>query len=56
MHEPLIQNQKLFNDFILINDIDEFKTISDLIVANRMSNDLLDVKSKLFTRDIFGEN
>ena len=56
VHEPLIQNQKLFNDFILINDIDEFKTSSDLIVANRMSNDLLDVKSKLFTRDIFGEN
>lgn len=56
VHEPLIQNQKLFNDFILINDLDEFKTSSDLIVANRMSNDLLDVKSKLFTRDIFGEN
>jgi len=56
VYEPLIRNQKLFNDFDLIKDLDDFKTRSELIVANRMSNDLLDVESKLFTRDIFGEN
>ena len=56
VYEPLIQNQELFNGFELIKDLDEFKALSDLIIANRMSNDLLDVESKVFTRDIFGEN
>ena len=56
VYEPLIQNQKLPNDFELIKDLDEFKARSELIIANRMSSDLLDVESKLFTRDIFGEN
>jgi len=56
VYEPLIQNQKLSNDFELIRDLDEFKARSELIIANRMSSDLLDVESKLFTRDIFGEN
>ena len=34
----------------------QFKDRSDLIVANRKSDELNDVQSKLFTRDIFGEN
>ena len=56
IYEPLIQDENLFNDFELFTDIEEFKARSDLIVTNRKSNELDDVESKLFTRDIFGEN
>ena len=56
IYEPLIQDENLFNDFELFTDIEEFKARSDLIVTNRKSSELDDVESKLFTRDIFGEN
>ena len=56
IYEPLIQDKNLFNDFELFTDIEEFKARSDLIVTNRKSSELDDVESKLFTRDIFGEN
>ena len=56
IYEPLIQDENLFNDFELFTDIEEFKARSDLIVTNRKSNELDDVESKLFTRDIFCEN
>ena len=56
IYEPLIQDENLFNDFKLFTDIEEFKARSDLIVTNRKSSELDDVESKLFTRDVFGEN
>ena len=56
IYEPLIQDKNLFNDFELFTDIEEFKARSDLIVTNRKSSELDDVESKLFTRDVFGEN
>jgi len=36
--------------------LEEFKAISDIIVANRNSNNLHDVSEKVFTRDVFGSN
>ena len=42
----------LFNSKV-IKDLDEFKKISDVIVANRMETILDDVKDKVYTRDIF---
>lgn len=56
VYEPLIKETELSIDFEIINDLLEFKSRSDLIVANRKSDNLSDVESKLFTRDIFGEN
>ena len=56
IYEPLIQVKNLFNDFELFTDLEAFKARSDLIVANRKSDELNDVQSKLFTRDIFGDN
>ena len=56
IYEPLIQDENLFNDFELFTDLEAFKARSDLIITNRKSDELDDVESKLFTRDIFGEN
>ena len=56
LYEPLIQDITLFSDYELFTDIEAFKARSDLIVTNRKSDELNDVESKLFTRDIFGEN
>ena len=36
-----------------INNLVDFKNNSDIIVANRVTNEILDVKHKIFTRDIF---
>lgn len=40
----------------VINDFEEFKNISDVIVANRMSDDLREVGEKVYTRDLFGRD
>jgi UDPglucose 6-dehydrogenase len=40
----------------ILNDVSEFILKSDIIVANRMSDELKHVQHKIFTRDIFGEN
>ena len=37
----------------IIKDLDEFKKISDVIVANRLSDNIRDVQDKVYTRDIF---
>lgn len=40
----------------VINDLKKFKILSDLIIVNRMSDNIIDVKHKIYTRDLFGEN
>ena len=42
--------------FPVTNDLDFFKSKCDLIVANRFDENLEDIESKVFTRDIYGEN
>lgn len=53
VYEPAL-TEKLFYNSRVINDLDEFKKLADLIVANRKSVDLSDVEDKIFTRDLFG--
>jgi UDPglucose 6-dehydrogenase len=55
VHEPSFGEDVFFGSKIL-NDVNEFILKSELIVANRMSDDLSHVQHKIFTRDIFGEN
>ena len=55
IYEPTIKN-KNYEGYDLEKNLNVFKQNSDLIIANRISNDLHDVKEKLFSRDIFMEN
>ena len=55
VHEPSFGEDEFFGSKVL-NDVSEFVLQSDLIVANRVSDDLRHVQHKIFTRDVFGEN
>ncbi len=52
IYEPKMKKNKFFNSLV-IKDLNKFKRESDLILANRITDDLSDVSSKVFTRDIF---
>lgn len=53
--EPLLQGH-VYDGFPVVNDLDEFKMKSDVIIANRRSRELADVVEKVYTRDVFCEN
>ena len=52
IYEPEIKEVEFFNSKV-IKDLDEFKKQSDIIVTNRMSEDINDVMDKVYTRDLF---
>lgn len=56
--EPILSKRHLkkFKDFRIIEDLKEFKMNSDLIIANRLAEELIDVKNKTYTRDLFNLN
>lgn len=53
--EPTIDSDS-YDDFEVIKDIEKFKSRSDLIIANRFSDDLNDIPNKVYTRDIFNSD
>ena len=53
--EPSLDEKSFFGSKV-IRDFEEFKSVSELIIANRTSENLSTVNQKVFTRDIFGEN
>lgn len=52
VYEPTLKEETFFKSKV-INDLDKFKEMSDIIVVNRNSTELDDVKEKLYTRDLF---
>ena len=53
--EPALQEDEFYNSRV-IKDFDEFKKISDVIVANRLSDEIKDVVDKGYTRDLFSRD
>ncbi|MCG9632645.1 nucleotide sugar dehydrogenase [Vibrio sp. Isolate30] len=53
--EPELKEKEFFRSLVL-TDFEQFKSSCDLIVSNRMAQDLADVKDKVYTRDLFGSD
>lgn len=55
IHEPTLKEAE-YEGYEVISDFEEFKKQADVIVTNRMAEELVDIKEKVYTRDIFNEN
>jgi len=55
VYEPVLQEETFYNSRV-IQDLPEFKQVSDVIIANRRSDNLMDVEDKIYTRDLFGND
>ncbi len=56
IYEPTLEQDSTFFNCPVVNDLASFKAQSDVILANRLSNDLTDCQDKVYSRDIFKEN
>ena len=55
IYEPMLEDKEFFYSKV-ITDLMEFRELSDVIVANRLSDDIRDVQDKVYTRDLFGSD
>lgn len=55
VYEPNLTEKSFFNSEV-IDSLEEFKKVSDVVVANRVTDEIKDIAEKIFTRDLFGES
>ena len=52
VYEPVLKEEQFYNSKV-IKSLEEFKKLSDVIIANRITEEIKDIESKVYTRDIF---
>jgi UDPglucose 6-dehydrogenase len=55
VYEPVMKEKEFYGSKV-INDIKQFKVLSDVIVSNRFYKELTDVEDKVYTRDLFNRD
>ncbi|ORL53419.1 nucleotide sugar dehydrogenase [Pseudomonas putida] len=55
VYEPALEEESFFNSKI-IKSLDEFKQICDIVISNRLTEEILDISEKVYTRDLFGKD
>ena len=55
VYEPVVEDKEFFNSKVIRN-LDTFKKLSDIIIANRVTDEIKDVMSKVYTRDLFNSD
>ena len=55
VYEPVLAEAEFYHSRV-VNDLAEFKRVSDVIVANRVTDEISDVSNKIYTRDLFGKD
>ncbi|WP_417441801.1 nucleotide sugar dehydrogenase [Idiomarina sp.] len=55
VYEPELKDERFYNSRV-INNLTEFKAVSEIILSNRLADDLKDVQAKVYTRDLFNND
>lgn len=55
VYEPTLKEDNFFNSKV-VNDLNEFKKLSDVIIVNRIDDNIKDMENKIYTRDIFARD
>lgn len=55
VYEPTLSEPEFYRSKV-VNDLDEFKALANIILANRLTDDIRDVQEKVYTRDLFGKD
>ena len=55
VYEPVLKEENFYNSKV-IKSLDEFKALSEVIIANRITEEIKDVKYKIYSRDLFNSD